>query len=100
MESVARDTAERITALLTGAPYHLHNYAQVVDFAAYLVNIPEYRAAHLNDLTPAEQQTVLERLTNTSDPHALKNEWLTGRTAQRQALTTAQVIEEGNAWLR
>lgn len=100
MESVARDTAERITQLLTAAPYHLHNYAQVVDFAAYLVNIPEHRAAHLNDLTPAEHLSVMEQLANTSDPHALKNEWLTGRTAQRQALTTAQVIEEGNAWLR
>lgn len=94
------DTAERITRLLVAEPYRLHNYGQIVDFAAHLVNVPEHRASHLLDLTPAEHQRVLEQLANTKDGAELKEKWIAERLAQRNELSRAEVIAQGAEWLR
>lgn len=95
-----QDTAERITRVLVAEPYHLHNYGQVIDFAAWMVNVPEFRASHLLDLTPAEHQRVLEQLANTKNGAELKEKWIAERLAQRKELSRAEVTAQGAEWLR
>lgn len=92
-------TSERITSTLLAHPWTL-NPVQAIDFAAWLCGIDEGRAKGLHDLTPGERADVLGRLQNCTNARSLKDEWLGARYAARVIPTSAQVIEEGESWLR
>lgn len=100
MDTVLQTTADCLTDTLSREPWGLHNYAQVVDFCAWMSGLTEGAAKHLCDLTLAEQQVALERIANCVNPYSLKADWMDARVRDMQAQTTARLNAEAEAWLR